>query len=92
MLPCLIGLPNDMNYNDEMKRDILFNIMALFMIIGETMPSKISSMQGIFNGIELVINAMGDNIVNDIIQVQVQKCILIKEQVMNKRADLSKVI
>ena len=87
MLSFLVDLPNEMKFNNEKKKEIVLNIMTLYMILGETMPSKLHSLLGLLSGIELVINAMGDNVVNDAMQIHFQKCKLINENVMRKKND-----
>ena len=92
MLSFLVRLPNDTRFNNEKKQEVVLNIMTLFMILGETMPSKLPSLLGLLSGIELVINAMGDNVVNDAMQILFQKCKLINENVMKKKNDGMQVI
>ena len=80
MLSFLVCLPTNQNVGSKEKSEIILNVMTIFMVIGEKMPSKVPGLHGLLGGIELVINALSDtSVITDQILGALQKCKLVKD-------------
>ena len=80
-----------MKYDNDEKKVIVNDIITIILKMGETMPSKMPALEVLINGVKLVMNAMGPNVVNDDMEVRFHRCDKLMENIMSKKCDVVKV-